>query len=191
MEETKEIKLNIGGGPKRIEGFKNVDALEWDGATDIIQDLIKVPWEIGTNSVDEILMEECLEHISFRHIAAVLCECRRIMKPNAKIKIQVPDCGKAMEYYVNKQICECCAHKPKDDKDAMADPKCFACGGKAKIHPNRWLFGFIGAQKHKYDTHRMIFDKDTLEIQLKVLGFREVEVGSDKYGWKLIAEACK
>ena len=186
-----EIKLNLGGGPKRIEGYKNVDAMEWDGVTDIIQDLTNYPWKIDSESVDKILMEECLEHISFKETTSVLSECLRILKKSGVLSIQVPDCGKAMEYYVNKQICECCAHKPRNYEDGIADPKCFACGGKGMIHPNRWLYSFTGAQKHEYDTHKNIFTKDIMERHLKSVGFCDVKIDSDKYGWKLVVDAYK
>ena len=184
-----KIKLNLGGGPKRIEGYKNVDALEWDGVTDIVQDFTKLPWKIEDNSVDEILMEECLEHISFKFTNSVLYECLRILKPGGKVHIQVPDCGKAMEYYVNKQICECVPHKAKDWESYKSDPRCFVCGGKGMIHPNRWLYSFTGAQKHEFDTHKAIFSKDIMEAHLKSVGFREITFKDNIY--KVVVKAIK
>jgi len=184
-----EVKLNLGGGPKRVEGFKNVDALEWDGVTDIVQDLTKIPWVIESNSVDEILMEECLEHISFKQTSSVLFECYRILKPGGKIHIQVPDCGKSMEYYINKQICECVPHKAKSWDAYKADSKCFACGGKGMIHPNRWLYSFTGAQKHEFDTHKAIFDVPIMETHLKSVGFSDIHFEENIY--KVVVKAIK
>jgi len=131
---------------------------------------------IKEQSVDELQMVEVLEHISFRKTHSVLKECYRILKEGGKFHVQVPDCGKAMEYYVNGEICECVPHKAKEYK---SNSKCFICGGKGKIHPDRWLFSFLGAQKHKYDAHLNVFTKERLEKSLKDAGFKNLEWTDD------------
>ena len=179
------LKYNFGSNKKNIEGYINVDALEMEGV-DVVQDLTKVPYAFArSNSVDEIKAEEFLEHVPFNKAYPMLKEWYRILKPGGILKIQVPDCGKAMEYYVKGQICECCAHKPKSDKDAMANPDCFTCGGNGKINPTRWLLSFTGAQKHPWDYHLNIFTKERLEDLLKSAGFNDIGHEEDKYGWKL------
>lgn len=183
------LKLNIGGGPKRIEGFKNVDGLPWDGATDILHNLINYPWPIEHNSVDEILSEEFLEHVSFKETVSVLSEMYRILKPNGKARIQVPDIGKCMHYWLNKEICACVPHKAKDWESFHADPNCFVCSGRGKINPNRWLYSFTGAQKHEYDIHRNVFTQDTLKKQLQHVGFKDFKWIDNPY--KLIVDAYK
>ncbi len=185
----KLLKLNLGGGPKKISGYTNVDALDWNGATDIVHDLTTYDWPWEQNTVDEIFAEEFLEHISFRETYNVLGECYRILKPGCKLSIQVPDCGKAMEYYLNEQVCDCVPHKAKTWDDFHADKECFNCSGKGKIHPNRWLFSFMGAQKHDFDLHRNIFTEDTLRAALIKVGFKDVQFKENIY--KLIVSACK
>ena len=185
----KVTKLNIGGGPKKIEGFLNVDAMEWEGITDIVMDLTKFPWKFASNSIDEIIAEEFLEHIELRFIKPILDECYRILKSGGTMKIQVPDCGKAMEYYVNNQICECVPHKARSYDGYKADEKCFACGGKGMINPRRWLFSFTGAQKHEYDIHRTIFTKDMMEDALKASEFRSISFEDNIY--KIIVKVIK
>ncbi len=185
----KLLKLNLGGGPKKIPGYTNVDALEWNGATDIVHNLTEYDWPFEQNTVDEIFTEEFLEHISFKQTYNVLSECYRILKPRSKIQIQVPDCGKAMEYYVNGEICECVPHKAKNWDSFKADSQCFACGGKGKIHPNRWLFSFTGAGKHEYDYHLNIFTEDSLRLSLAKVGFQDIRFKDNIY--KLVVSAHK
>jgi len=184
-------KLNFGSAHDRIEGFTNVDAMDWNGNTDIIHDMTSFPYPFLDNSAEEIRSVESLEHISFRFTERVVAEWYRILKVGGKLHIQVPDAGKAMEYYVNNQICECCAHKPRDIKDAHGSRGCPVCGGKGMIHPNRWLYTFTGAQKHPYDQHLNIFTQQSMRKYLVRAGFSEIKFNPDEYGWKLKVEAIK
>lgn len=209
------LKLNIGSNNKVIEGFINIDGLYLPNV-DAICELHKTPYtleieenklalfgdnlelltrednllryRINNNSVDKITAIEFLEHISFRDTFLVLKEWFRILKPNGEINIQVPDCGKAMEYYVNGEICECVPHKGTNEEQ-VSDPCCFVCGGKGKINPNRWLYSFLGAQKHKYDAHLNIFTKERMEQVLSSAGFKRIKFTDDKF--KLIVNAKK
>lgn len=206
------MKLNIGSNNIRIEGYLNLDGLDLEnvdavGELNLSPYILKIKPEnlykfgesiisyplVGEgnyifveNSVDEILAIEFLEHISFRHTDLALGEWRRILKRGGKIHIQVPDCGKAMEYYVNNQICECVPHKGTNEQQ-VADPACFRCSGKAKINPQRWLYSFTGAQKHQFDSHLNIFTKERLEQALVRNGFKEIQFKDDKFKLKVTA----
>jgi predicted SAM-dependent methyltransferase len=119
------MKINLGGGPKKIEGYINVDVQDWNGTTDIVHDLTIFPWPFKEHSVDEILCQEVLEHIEIKYAFSFLYECYRILRSGGKFELQVPDCGKAMEYYVNGEICTCVSHKEKEWSNYHADEKCF------------------------------------------------------------------
>ena len=186
-----KICYNFGGGPKRIEGFKNVDTLEWSGVTSILWDLIKVPYEFVKEPVDEIIAIEFLEHISWRDTDKVLKEWYRILKDKGKLTIQVPDCGSMMEMFVEGKICGCVKHKPQCDVDARGKSNCWTCCGKGEVNPVRWLMAFCGAQKHGYDQHLNVFTKDILKEHLEKVGFRFINIESDKYKWKIIAKCQK
>lgn len=81
------LKLNLGGGKKRINGFLNVDLIKTP-QTDIVHDLNVFPWPFKDNSVDEIIMDNILEHL--KDITPVMKELWRICKNKARIKIIVP-----------------------------------------------------------------------------------------------------
>lgn len=167
------LKLNLGSHNKRVEGYKNVDALKLDNV-DIVHDLTVFPYPFKDNSVDDIVMEEVLEHISFRKCHPVLSEIYRILKPKGKLFIQVPDCGKMMKYYAEDRICDCVPHKADSMEDFKPDDKCFKCGGRGRINPTRWFYSFTGAQKHEFDAHLNIFTKGTLGQQLEGIGFKNI-----------------
>ena len=159
---------------------------------DVVHDLTVVPYGfVKENSVDEIIAIEFLEHISFRSTIKVLREWHRIMKIGGKLTIQVPAIDKMCEMFMNEEVCDCVAHKPIDDVDVKALDCCDYCKGKGKVNPTRWLFAFTGAQKHEWDVHRNVLTKESLTFNLFEAGFKNIEVGYDKYNWKLVAKCCK
>ncbi len=87
------MKINIGGGFQRIDGFQNVDKVqcvdnEGKEYTDIICDIEheKLPFE--DNSVDEIACYETLEHL--RDLIPAMNEMWRVLKPDGILKGKVP-----------------------------------------------------------------------------------------------------
>lgn len=87
------IKLNIGAGDTRIEGWIPIDrkfgteayplpaSVEWEGETISLAD----------NTVDEIRASHILEHFSFADAEKALRDWVRVLKPGGKIRIAVPD----------------------------------------------------------------------------------------------------
>ena len=132
---------------------------------------------------------EVLEHIPFRKTLKVLKEWYRILKIGGKLTIQVPDCGKMMEYYVKGLVCDCVPHKAKEWKDYKPNPWCIKCEGKAVVNTKRWYYSFTGAQKHRYDFHKNIFTKNNLESLLLEAGFKKVVFEDNPY--KLIVNCVK
>jgi len=84
----KEIKLNLGSGGAPLEGYANVDSNPKAPAVSVVHDLDVYPWPFEDNSVAEILMNHCLEHLTDHNRA--MKEIHRILKPGGKAKITVP-----------------------------------------------------------------------------------------------------
>lgn len=80
------MKLNLGCGGDYKEGYINCD-ISSELKVDKIIDLEK-PLPFENNSVDEIIIEHCLEHI--KNLYPLLEEFQRICKRGAMIKIKVP-----------------------------------------------------------------------------------------------------
>jgi hypothetical protein len=180
------MKINLGSHNKRIAGYTNIDAQQLPNV-DIVHDLTIAPWPIDTESVEEILTHEFLEHIEFRKLPIILSECYRILKDGGKIRIQVPDI-EAMCRMVDLR-CTCVPRKAQSFDDYKADPNCFKCSGKALIHPERWHYAFTGAQKSEWDLHRNVFTFDYLAKELEKVGFAYIEQIPNIY--KLVVEAEK
>lgn len=83
---TKNLKINLGGGPNRKEGFLNIDRLSLP-EVDVVADLSKgIP--LPDNSVNEIMALSILEHLD--DTCFIMEEMYRVCANNAKIVITVP-----------------------------------------------------------------------------------------------------
>ncbi len=86
------LKLNLGCGVNRIEGFTNVDKFGELGAIDERHDLEVFPWPWADNSVDEVVLNHVLEHLgaSADVFIGILKELYRVCAPGAVVRIAVP-----------------------------------------------------------------------------------------------------
>lgn len=82
------MKLNIGAGDTKYEGFLNCDYSDIFNP-DYQFDIEKDVWPFKDNSVDEIIIHHVLEHLGEGYFHA-LQEMYRVCKPNAIIDIRVP-----------------------------------------------------------------------------------------------------
>lgn len=81
------MKIDLGCGNSKKEGFIGVDSLKLSNV-DIVHNLEVFPYPFEDNSIDEIWMDQVLEHI--KNPLNVVEELHRICKPNAKVNIGVP-----------------------------------------------------------------------------------------------------
>ena len=80
-------KLDLGCGATKKHGFIGVDILKLDGV-DIVHNLTSFPYPFEDNSIDEIWMDNVLEHLP--NPMRVVEEIHRISKNGAKITVAVP-----------------------------------------------------------------------------------------------------
>lgn len=90
-----EIWLNIGCGEKHLKGFVNMDIIPpYDRKLDARKGL---PFADG--SVDGIYSEHFLEHLTQGEGLRFLRDCRRVLKPNGRIRIAMPDLDEIVNRY--------------------------------------------------------------------------------------------
>ena len=85
------LKLNLGCGSWKVEGFLNVDS-EPACEPDLVWDLEKVPWPFEDSCSQEILMSHVLEHLGREpeSYLAIVRELYRVARPGANVFIVVP-----------------------------------------------------------------------------------------------------
>jgi len=87
----KKIKLNLGCGFQKLEGFVNVDISDIS-EPDVKHDLMQFPWPFETSSVDHIVAKDILEHVgnSSDDFIAVIKEMYRVSANGAAWEVQFP-----------------------------------------------------------------------------------------------------
>ena len=80
------LRLHLGCGNKILPGWTNVDFLNPKADQEV--DLFTFPWPWESSTVDEILMEQFLEH--FPNLIDAVREIHRVLRNGGKIRVVVP-----------------------------------------------------------------------------------------------------
>jgi predicted SAM-dependent methyltransferase len=118
------LRLNLGAGDTRIEGFRALDGASGDV-------LYPLPFADGT--VDEIRASHVLEHFPHAQVAGVLADWVRALKPGGVLRVAVPDfeqisraylAGKDLPlqgYVMGGQVDERDVHRTVFDREMLGD----------------------------------------------------------------------
>ena len=95
-KDAAPLKLDLGSGPHKREGFLGVDNISFLGV-DIVHDLRRAwPWE--KESVEEVHCSHFLEHLTGTERIHFYNELYRVMKTEAKAQIIVPHWSSGRAY---------------------------------------------------------------------------------------------
>lgn len=103
MGKKKKLKLHIGCGNIYKKGYVNIDAYN-TGAADLNVLADKLPFP--DNSVELIENYHLLEHLSRLECLRALKEWYRVLKPNGKLIIEVPNLIKHMDVFLKSDYKE-------------------------------------------------------------------------------------
>lgn len=133
------IKLNLGSGNSKIDGFISVDL--YDDTADVRADICQLPFD--NDSVDEIVAYQVVEHVPYNKSQAMFDEMYRVLKVMGTAKIETPDidvvCKKILEEGLeDKWIYNLVGEYYRPwDKERYDDWEHNA----ASIHRNPWNYG--------------------------------------------------
>lgn len=143
------MKLNIGAGEKRLQGYTGVDVVA-RGAADIVAPAHQIPLEDGV--VEEVLAIHLLEHFYQWEADDALKEWKRLLKPGGKLVLELPNLRKCMENILSG----------------------FTKDGK---HPDQmgW-WGLFGdpRQRDPYMSHKFGYTPESLTALLESHGFKKI-----------------
>lgn len=97
------MKLDIGCGTQKLDGFKGVDAFV-EGEDIIKSEMWEIP--LGNESVDEIYSSHALEHVPMVKVQPTLKEWFRLLIPGGTLVLQVPNLDYAARFWLT--------HKPEE-----------------------------------------------------------------------------
>lgn len=91
------VKIDLGCGPNKREGFIGVDSRQFDGKVDVVHDLTKKwPWADG--SVEEAHSSHFVEHLTGPERIHFVNELYRVLVPGGKCQLIVPHWASCRAY---------------------------------------------------------------------------------------------
>lgn len=157
------IKLDLGCGKNKREGFHGVDRLKFE-TVDTVLDLGSVKWPWKTESVDEAHSSHFVEHLGPEQRIHFANELYRVLRIGAKCLIITPNWSSARAYgdlthqwppvsefwfnYLNKPWRE--QNAPHNDLYTCD----FDSTGGWSLHPG------IASRNHEYQMHALTFWKE-------------------------------
>ncbi|HBA61112.1 MAG TPA: hypothetical protein DCZ92_09895 [Elusimicrobia bacterium] len=92
------MKLNIGCGYNRLEGWTNID-INPDSAADRVMPAHSLDFPDG--SVSEIKALQLIEHLGFFKAKYFLAECWRVLEPGGGLLLETPDIEKTFSLFLD------------------------------------------------------------------------------------------
>lgn len=84
------MKLNLGSGPRPLDGYLNVDAVP-QVQTALVCDALALPFRADT--FDAVRCWQMLQYIAPEHQVTVMAEVWRVLKPSAEVEFFCPRAG--------------------------------------------------------------------------------------------------
>lgn len=80
-------KLHLGSGPQILEGWINIDNVEYPGVDRVLDVTAGLPFE----EVSFIFAEHFIEHLAYSDALALLRECRRVLRDDGVLRLSTPN----------------------------------------------------------------------------------------------------
>ena len=169
------MKVNIGGA-KGCAEFHGIDWKIMDIAhsADFVHDLnTQDAFGFDDNTLDAVYTSHTLEHILPEYQQNTFNEIYRVLRPECKIRIVVPDIEKAIQAYVDKDYSFLLdSRNPGKMGSLPKDPLCYL---------SSWFFTYYSKEKSKrvgrkpfLGGHVMAFNVPILEQYLTTSGFKNI-----------------
>lgn len=145
------MKLNIGCGQHRLDGWVNIDTASFP-SVDMIHDA-RTRFPYLDNSIDFVFSEHFIEHISLENGIIFFTEMYRLLKPGGVIRTAAPDLDVTIDQFVHDSW--------RDDfkkNNIQSETKCEML--------NLTLRGW---------GHQYIYNYDDLKLRLEKVGFKNIQ----------------
>lgn len=97
------IKLNLASGQRPFKNWVNIDIRDQGYPIDVVADIRKLDM-YKDNSVDAIVAHHVLEHIRLDDLLATSREWNRVLKPNGKLYVFVPNARELAKAWLENRI---------------------------------------------------------------------------------------
>lgn len=182
------VKLHIGCGANLKEGWENIDGNTKEEIAErykmsfadrekffqsnisiIKANIFELPYE--DNSVNEILAEGFIEHLSFSDERKFWHEVKRVLKPDGVVTVNAPDFDAQCKLWLEAEDNFISFWNEEAEEDWF--------GQDERNLTNKWgylLATFFGNQSSQYQYHKTAYTKKKFEKICKLLNFSVVEI---------------
>ena len=156
LAERLEISIEVGSGSKKGKGeWITIDLNE---ESDLQWNLVKgIPFP--DQSINKIYSSHFFEHLSYKETQLFLDECKRVLKPNGKFLICVPNARLYLMAYASGEV---------------LDPNTFFGHEPAYNHTTR--MDYVNYTAYMDGEHKYMFDEENLIHILNAKGLRNAHL---------------
>ncbi len=187
-----EIKLNLGCASNILDGYINIDQDTFEEIKSRYPnktfnpecvvynyDVFNLPYD--DDSVDEILADGFIEHLSFIDEKRMFMEVKRVLKKGGLFEFSVPNFEKVVRLWLEAEDDWQDFYRLDDD----AIDKCHWFGTYTYEPKNRWGYltaQLYGSQHGDGQYHKNCYTKNKIEKIFNFLQFDSVSI--EEFNWK-------
>jgi len=97
VAEGRPIRLHLGCGQTRLEGFINIDLV--GSEADRLMDATRL--EFADGSIDEIYSSHLVEHFAYGKFLKALANWHRVLRPGGLLTIRCPNIERVLKNWLN------------------------------------------------------------------------------------------
>ena len=154
LKKQSKIKLDLGSNKRGTNGFVTIDYMSGD-----IRHNLFNPLPLENSTVDQIYTSHTLEHFKFENILFIIKECNRVLKPDGKLKICVPN----SRFYIDSYL----------KRENFIKRKNWYAPAVTETGSHIDQLNYIA---YLNGQHKFMFDEQNLTSIIKMCGFKEVSL---------------
>lgn len=158
---SKNLRLHLGSGASRLEGWVNVDVPPAELS-------MNLGWALpfADDSAECVYLSHVLEHFYKKEALDLLTEAHRVLAPSGVVRVVVPDAERLMRAYVER-----------DEEFFETRGKLWTHANESCATPLELVLDYAGAgiKPGNFWGHKHAYDFETLRHTLRQAGFAKVE----------------
>lgn len=159
------LKVEVGSGGNPQPGYYHIDVDQGMPDLHAVCRMGQEPLPLKDGSVDELLSNHSIEHVSWLTVDQVVKDWCRVLKPGARLFLRTPD----LEFICKTYIAGKTTRESITDEANMVQ-RFGGCG------PAEWAnIKLFAGQNYAGNFHYFAFDWDMLKRLLERTGFEKIE----------------